>query len=344
MRGGFSFDPGQIFDRVANGKTEIKVAEITDFRAKGMLDRVVQAMNITNGVVTRDQFVQGWPKAMEAMRAQWANRGMGGPTPTAGPPAAGAPSTGSPAPAAAAADGSQWDAQAEADFKRMDLNGDGFLNENEMNGRFLMEWRQWDANQDGKIDMNEYKAYFRNRMQARMARMGGGGGFIPPTAAPVEEEEKKAPVYRAGKLPQGIPSWFEQLDTDKDGQIGLYEWLRAGRSVEDFMAIDRNQDGFLTIQEIMRVEKNKPKAKQGPRGFGATPPVPGTTPPSATPPSGASAYSPTNTAATPPTARANDSKKDRRVGPDGGNRPPPRDRSRGPRIRTPRPVGEDGGQ
>jgi hypothetical protein len=59
-------------------------------------------------------------------------------------------------------------------------------------------------------------------------------------------------VYRAGNLPlDKLPPWFAQLDTDRDGQIGLYEWRRAGKPLEDFRAMDRNNDGFLTVEEVL---------------------------------------------------------------------------------------------
>src|SRR5207245_9281624 len=54
-----------------------------------------------------------------------------------------------------------------------------------------------------------------------------------------------------GKLPKDIPAWFDQLDTDRDWQIGLYEWVKSERSIEEFRIIDRNEDGFLTIDEVM---------------------------------------------------------------------------------------------
>jgi hypothetical protein len=62
---------------------------------------------------------------------------------------------------------------------------------------------------------------------------------------------KRPVVYRAGKLPNGLPAWFAQFDTDGDGQIGLYEWVKGGRPVEQFRQMDRNDDGFLTIDEVL---------------------------------------------------------------------------------------------
>jgi hypothetical protein len=58
-------------------------------------------------------------------------------------------------------------------------------------------------------------------------------------------------VYRPGSLPAGLPDWFVQLDTDRDAQIGLYEWRKSGRPLEEFQAMDRNNDGFLTVEEVL---------------------------------------------------------------------------------------------
>ena len=68
--------------------------------------------------------------------------------------------------------------------------------------------------------------------------------------------EKRPTVYRANNLPtQGLPTWFAQLDTDKDGQVGLYEWKTAGRSLSDFQTWDLNGDGFITVEEAMHTFK-----------------------------------------------------------------------------------------
>jgi Ca2+-binding EF-hand superfamily protein len=245
-------DPGQMFDQMSGGKNEIVISEVTDQRRQWFLNRIAQNAGATNGKITRDQYISG----MQTMMAGWGNRGRGPggvPQRPADPAATpqgggGAGGSGGPPPA-------NYDAEAEAEFKRLDLNGDGFLNQDEMNGRLRREWQQWDTNKDGKIDLKEFKAYYANRMQQR----GGGGGGFGVIVAPVEEEEKKPPVYRAGKLPKGIPDWFEKLDTDKDGQIGLYEWKKSGKSIDEFLEMDTNQDGFLTIQEVMKAEAKKKK-------------------------------------------------------------------------------------
>ena len=60
--------------------------------------------------------------------------------------------------------------------------------------------------------------------------------FVVSSAVPrkIEEEkpkvivEEKRVIYRAGNLPKDLlPNWFEELDKDKDAQVGFYEW-KAG--------------------------------------------------------------------------------------------------------------------
>ncbi len=72
-----------------------------------------------------------------------------------------------------------------------------------------------------------------------------------------ETEEEKPIAMRYGKLPKDLPSWFEQDDTDKDGQIGLYEWRKAGKDIQDFMNMDLNNDGFITADEYLRFTRQQ---------------------------------------------------------------------------------------
>jgi Ca2+-binding EF-hand superfamily protein len=43
-----------------------------------------------------------------------------------------------------------------------------------------------------------------------------------------------------------LPKWFEELDTDRDGQVSMREWVAKGRKLEEFKAYDRDGDGFIT--------------------------------------------------------------------------------------------------
>ena len=80
---------------------------------------------------------------------------------------------------------------------------------------------------------------------------GGDPGFNPwgqPGFMPIPEEKKTA-VYRFGALPKDLPDWFVKLDTDKDSQVGLYEWRRASRDLAEFRDFDINGDGLITVDE-----------------------------------------------------------------------------------------------
>ena len=53
------------------------------------------------------------------------------------------------------------------------------------------------------------------------------------------------------RLTVDLPSDYAELDSDFDGQIGFYEWIKTRRQdMELFERIDSNIDGFLTPREL----------------------------------------------------------------------------------------------
>jgi hypothetical protein len=90
------------------------------------------------------------------------------------------------------------------------------------------------------------------------------------TEAPKTEPEKPAEpekppeqptsaVFPSGRVPFGLPSWFMEYDgsttikkdNKADGQVALYEWPDS-RTIKEFQEIDRNSDGFITVDEALR--------------------------------------------------------------------------------------------
>ncbi|CAN5381195.1 hypothetical protein BH11PLA2_BH11PLA2_47420 [soil metagenome] len=134
----------------------------------------------------------------------------------------------------------------------------------------------YDKNGDRFLDSGEMRLYLSDRFNKRNpdgSPVGGNndsrggpqnsdprGGYDPnqgrrdPQAQP---EEEKPVVFRFGKLPtKELPSWWEKLDTDKDGQIGLYEWrTEKNNTMAEWIAMDLNNDGYLTAEEYIRYKK-----------------------------------------------------------------------------------------
>ncbi|QJW95798.1 EF-hand domain-containing protein [Frigoriglobus tundricola] len=92
----------------------------------------------------------------------------------------------------------------------------------------------------------------------------GPGGWDPnqggPGQRPFEKkqtEEERPVAMRYGKLPKDLPPWFDEYDTDKDGQISLYEYRKSGKDskealTREFLKMDMNSDGLLTADELLR--------------------------------------------------------------------------------------------
>ena len=142
-------------------------------------------------------------------------------------------------------------AAADQEFRRLDTKGSGRLSSNEMPEALKAERDKWDTNKDGFIDINEFRAYYKARMPL-LPKPGGPSAQKPDGSVPQEEESRRLIVYRNGKSPEGIDDLFIKCDTDKDGQISLAEWRKAGQSVNQFLAMDRNGDGFVTAEEYLR--------------------------------------------------------------------------------------------
>jgi hypothetical protein len=110
---------------------------------------------------------------------------------------------------------------------------------------------RWTAMKAEKEQAKAEKESLREQIKAEKLAMKFGE-VVPP---PVKDEEKPDPrptVLRYGTLPKEVPSWWAEVDADKDVQISLFEWRTAGRKVEEFAGLDRNNDGFLTVEEYLR--------------------------------------------------------------------------------------------
>jgi hypothetical protein len=230
-----------------SGGKEVLVRSELDPRWQRMFDRIAESTGNTTGRITRQQYA-----------AYTQQRMGGGPSPGAGPvPGVVRLET------RGGSGGFNPDSIAEMIFRRTDQNGDGLLNYDEMPESLRAERDKWDANRDGFVDTTEFRSFIDGRRQQMMAERGSSGpgqswpggwsGWLE-TLGPrrLPQEDRRPVVYRVGKLPPNLPGWFTEMDFDKDAQVGLYEWKSGSRPIDEFQKVDRNSDGFLTVEEVLR--------------------------------------------------------------------------------------------
>jgi hypothetical protein len=145
-------------------------------------------------------------------------------------------------------------APSEADrvFRVLDRDGSGLLEPAEWTDG-LRAARRADADGNRRIDLAEYRAYFDGRVAEAVEATARPGGAA---ARPGQSADG----------PGRLPEWFTRLDTDEDGQVGLYEWRAAGKPIDEFMAMDLDGDGLLTPDEYLRYAR---QAEASPPAAGA---------------------------------------------------------------------------
>jgi hypothetical protein len=116
------------------------------------------------------------------------------------------------------------------------------------NGERAQKWAQF---REYVRDNPDVKAALDKFREAIDQSKNGDPNMDLPPGLNLEELNKLPVVYRTGKLPSNMPAWFTQLDTDRDGQVGLYEWRHSGKAVSEFQLMDRNGDGLLTAEEVL---------------------------------------------------------------------------------------------
>lgn len=104
---------------------------------------------------------------------------------------------------------------------RFDLNQNGRLEEQEAKGMGISIGRM-DIDLNGEISRDELYEFLK-----------------------ILQEE-------AGDESSGLPGWFFELDTDRDGQVAMVEFTAdwSQEKLEEFELLDSNADGLLTAEEV----------------------------------------------------------------------------------------------
>ncbi len=143
-------------------------------------------------------------------------------------------------------------------FRQLDRDRSGFLEPPEWPDRLRVVAARVDRDGDGRITPDEYRAYFEGRVAAAIEAGPGPPAPGPPAPRPLltppqpRTTDRFPAAVRHGHLPDGLPSWFVDLDADKDGQIALSEWRKDGRPIPEFLEMDLNGDGLLPPDEYLR--------------------------------------------------------------------------------------------
>jgi Ca2+-binding EF-hand superfamily protein len=150
-------------------------------------------------------------------------------------------------------------------IKRLDKNGDGALQKDELPPALARAFDRFDKNNDGKLDRGEVEA-----MMAALRKRFGEAAPEPATPAKEKdkkEKEKDKPKTNDAEVDKMVDRILERLDKNKDGKISKDE--AQGGLAENFDRLDANKDGFLDRQELREVAKRMLANGAGGGGPGA---------------------------------------------------------------------------
>lgn len=240
MRGG---DPEAMWQRMSGGADSMDLNQPQNQWLKGLIERGGNPVP-PNGILTKQQFMAGMQQMQQKMAAR-----AGGGAPGGQPGVVMAAPGGQPV--TMSFQGGPGGGGRDFGRQRFDggPGGPGGWNGGPPGGNWNGQGGNWNGPGGGGYPG------------------GPGGQFNPNGDGPggpggKEEKKKEEPDFnqigiRYGKLPPGLPDWFTELDTDRDGQVGLYEWRAAGRKTADFNLLDADGDGLIAPREWLRGEAIK---------------------------------------------------------------------------------------
>lgn len=136
----------------------------------------------------------------------------------------------------------------------MDSNGNGKVDQEELDRmpsfvRDMMKSRGIELKAGMSLDdmRNSFRTGFSRSENGQPGQPGGpipNVATAPKVLTPYKMKPKKA-------LTLALPPAYSEVDTDFDGQIGMYEWMMTRRTdIDQFDSMDFDGDGYLIPEEL----------------------------------------------------------------------------------------------
>jgi len=150
----------------------------------------------------------------------------------------------------------------------LDVNGDGRIDQQEIQ-QMPEGLRQMMESRGVKLKPGQTVDEFRNNIREQFTKMReqGVNPFAPPGSSSSGNRSAYAPPapFRPrtrDPLTKPLPDKYTELDTDTDGQVALYEWLKMRRDeLDQFDLMDSNKDGYLTPRELHSFDEATSKSE-----------------------------------------------------------------------------------
>jgi len=160
-------------------------------------------------------------------------------------------------------DKDQWRRMAKEIVKRNDEDQSGALEKDEWD-RMRISPGPADRNNDGVVTVEELAARLADDRNDRVGR-SGSGGFGSSSRSNYSQGKSYRPRSPIERLPEGLPDWFIRCDTSGDGQVSMDEYASSWTEskAQEFVALDLNNDGFITPREGLKAAGQEAEAEPG---------------------------------------------------------------------------------
>jgi Ca2+-binding EF-hand superfamily protein len=147
--------------------------------------------------------------------------------------------------------------ELKPEYQAADINKDGVISTDELVTRLnALNSGQGGTSASSSVSSNSGSGYSRYGNRDRGSDRDRGGRSSD------KDKDAKKPLIRAltptERLPKGLPDWFLRNDADADGQVSMVEYAAAWseKTAAEFQKYDLNQDGIITADEVLTVDKD----------------------------------------------------------------------------------------